>query len=268
MAATADNPAARLLGVLEKLKELQPNTPARDAMIQVISPHTSDSAVLARRVGLLISLPDQTMAQVEAIEEIVSRELLLRWHAPVSKAFHELLFFGGGIGQITNNYGDGDLAALQICADLLHRNRREIILSNEQLRNIEDLVRELYETLQLDSHIDPGLHSILLRHVRAMQQAIEDIPLLGTSGLELVAAQTYGDLTLRRDQVVKGEKSTATWQKLTAVLGAITAALSFGITAIQAIEAPSTPPPAQNTTVVIEAPVIPPLPSASNGPRP
>ncbi|MBO0801254.1 MAG: hypothetical protein J2P31_20740 [Blastocatellia bacterium] len=269
MATVLDNPAGRLHSILQKLKSAGANTSTRAALQQVISPNSEDPAALARQIGILISLPDQVVSEINAMEEMISHEILFRWHDPVTLALNDLLFHSGTIGQITGRYGPGELVSLEACSDLLHRHRREASLSEVQLKHIEELLDELHAAVRQDSHMDLKLRGILLNHIHAMEQAIEDMPLVGTQGLEQAVASVQGHLVMRKDLLAKQDGSSATWQKLTALLSVITAALSLGSTAIQAIEQKPSSPPSQNITVITGSPGLKfDPPRAISGPQP
>lgn len=243
MAMVLDNPAARLHTVLQALNTVPPNTASHNALAQALMADTGDHADFARRISVLLSLPDQVVTEINQVDEILSRDILLRWYEPVSNALKSSLFFTGPVGQITQRYNEGDLVALHMCSDVLHRHRREALLSDAELDRITKLIDDLRETLLRGEHINSELRDVLLFHVHAMQQAIHDMPLRGTVGLQHAAAQTWGMMAFRPDLVAKQEKNADVWQKLTAVLGAVAAALSFGTATLQALEAPPAPPP-------------------------
>lgn len=241
--------------MLERLRTFPPNTPISGAVSQALEANREDPGDLPHRLSLLFLLPAEVTQEIEATHEVVSREMLLGWRNPVNKALGSILFSSATINQVYQHYGDGDLMALRVCADILHRHRREQSLAEDQLDRISGMINDLLDTLRADGDLDPALREVLLAHAQAMIRAVYDLPLRGTRGLQEAAAQTCGILILRPDLTVRHDSSPKTWQKVVALLSALAAIFGFGTAIIQAIETASPSASHQDVVVVENTPV-------------
>jgi hypothetical protein len=251
--AEFDNPAGRLYAILTRFKELPPNESIREALTNVLArDNPGDVAYLMERLSILLDLPTKTVNELAQLDEIISRDLLLRWVPAVEKAFESIAFSTAAISSVTERYNEGDLASLAVCSDLLHRHLADPGLPEGQLDEFKERVIELIELVEMDEEIDRDLRKLLLHHLRAIRQAILEAAFWGILPVRSAVAETIGDLFLSPQLVARKETSPRTWEKVAAFLAAATAALSFGTATLQAIEGPA---PSPSIEVVVEEPI-------------
>jgi hypothetical protein len=245
-----DNPAVRLELILEQLKEYDGDAPIRDVLMDVLQADPEDPSDLARRIALLLALPNETRDAIHELVEIIDRNILLAWYEPVSRGLSNLTFMAVKIGQVTEHFGDKEFVLLRVCSDLLRRNNPEIFLPNEQITEIRDLLNQLRGALLTDKGMDAELRNFLLEHAQEMSRALDYDFLCGSAGIRRAYAGTVGSLILAPKLIVRHETSPKTWEKVTAILNAIGAALMFGTAGLQAIEGSpvTTPSPVSKLT--------------------
>jgi hypothetical protein len=173
---------------------------------------------------------------------------LMRWYPDVIQGLKMLSLPDTELGKLKTQIGSDDLEALEECSDLLHRHHPEPTLSDDKLISVGKMVRDLLNLLEKDKVLDVELRSLLLTHAQAMEAALSEADVRGAAGIQKALAETLGSLYLNWPLLARRDSSPDTWQKITVILGAIAAALSFGTAAFQALEAPSTssPPTIEN----------------------
>jgi|SRR5579859_2469247 len=245
-----DNPAARLLTILHKIQEYPTNTPMVQVLPSVL--HVATQSALVRRIADLLDLPDLIREDVDKLDEIVSKSLLLQWTPAIEKALNSIVFQPLSLDQFRGLYTGADLTSLAFCSDLLHRHLPEQSLPSDELNGYAIRVGELLEEIEQDEQIDRELKEFLLKHLRSIRRALDGAATWGTKQVRVAVAGTIGDIILSPQIVTKSNNSPETWTKVISVLNVIAAALSFGTASLQAIEASAPSQPKTEVVVVTE----------------
>ncbi|WP_214107831.1 hypothetical protein [Acrocarpospora catenulata] len=236
MSRYLDNPAGRLQAMLSDLREIGPNTPVRHAWAKVLGIRADDLPEFVRRFGLLVSLPGQIRAEVDALED-VDPDMLLRHLPDVEAALEESLASpNAALGNVFAKYDSTALFALEACSDYLHRRRAESVISDDGLKEIVEKTRELIDYV-LQSDIPDDLKTFLLTRLREIEQAVQDIQIRGTQALVDVLERTAGALAMRPGLYERLKVQEPVWSMFAAVLSIIASIAQ--VTAIMLTPGPS-----------------------------
>jgi hypothetical protein len=178
---------------------------------------------------------------------------LLRWYPSVVNAMAGLSSRSANFEKTVGHIRSDTFTALRDCHNLLHIHRPEPHISGEVLDELKSLVNELLNVLSGDTDLDAKLRDLLLAQARKMDRAIRTAQTRGTAELRETLAETLGSLYLNAEIITPRNSNSATWQKVTAILGAIAAALSLSTAAIQALEG-RRPTPAIKNVVIVKSP--------------
>lgn len=250
-----DNPAGRLHWILTTMRRVPSNQPLHQTLGDILSPNNPSVAHVMESIAKLAALPDQVRLEVGTLPESgVNKDRLLDWGDSVNAAIGTLR---GGLHSATSgfttHYNDGDLKSLAFCSDELRRHKPETQLEEDRLEDIRVKLAELQQILTDSSDLDPGLADLLRSHIRAMGQALDEAQLWGAGPFRAAVAETLGDMLLSPLLIARAKSDApSTWIKISAILTAVSAALSFGTAAIQAIEAASASAPAVKVEIVTD----------------
>ncbi len=230
------NPAGRLHYLLSQISQQSVNHSVVDAWAEILST-AGDWSELLRLYGLVASLPRDIEAAVSLIDpERNNVELALKWQAPVSKAFEIDFARQVAISEFTKHYDSSTLAYLEFCDDLLYRHDPGKYIPPDELARIAGKIAELEADLDADAGLEPKLRAFLLDHSRAMSQAIRDVPVKGTAGLERALAAGIGDIYgLHKDKAQRLPPNRR--EAFLGILAAIGAVLTVGETVLALEEA-------------------------------
>ena len=160
---------------------------------------------LLRTYALVIDLPDEIEAEISKVKpETFNYSLAMRWREKIASAFEVDFSSAVPIDQFRGRYDGETLAHLEWCDDLLRRSLPgRSAPQQSDLERITALVTELERDLSGAPDLDPELRAFLLRHARAMAQAVSDVPVRGTAGLQEALDQALGDIYIRRPHLME-----------------------------------------------------------------
>jgi hypothetical protein len=260
--------AGRLRRLLSEIRQQPPSQNIVQTWGEVIRIPANRRAELFRTYSFVIALPDEIAAEVRKVDqERYNIALAMRWRDKVIHAF-EVDFSGAvPVPHFTERYDGETLAHLEWCDDLLRRGLPGRSAPQQtDLERITALVTELEQDLSNDPEIDPELHAFLLQHAQAMAQAVRDVPVRGTAGLEEAVDQAMGDFYIRRPHLA-ARADPARAQMFLAVISAILLALQCALTSVQiAYASDGTSPP--HVTIEIEGTCLPAVPALAASPSP
>ena len=261
-----DNPAGWLLSnlkylvsegkeVLSSKSDITVSIALRQLSEALTGKKSANDRELANYVLELSRLPVEAREEIYALRPLLTEAIIdhmMRWYPNVILALSVLVSPSSKFNTFVTRIKPDVLTALEECSELLHIHRSQPTLKESDLARLRGQVNELLKMLEADTVIDPELRNLLLRHTRAMEIALINARLMGTPVVEAALAETIGTLYLNWQIIAKWDTSPNTWQKVTAVLSAIAAALSLGTAAIQALEPqpPASRPAIENVIIV------------------
>lgn len=192
--ADYDDPAQRLLALLQEARKFDDNPSAYEAWCRLFRIRPDDEAGFYHHLGRVYALPLLIRKKIEHIRDIRS-EAYLYWIPMLSEALRGCRLEGNW-NDFLKRISDAVLAGLEICSDTLRRNCPERTLSNDQLEVLLRDVRGLVDEV-VASDIAETLKQYMLKHLDMVERAIQDHRLHGTEPLENAVAAVVGSVFLR-----------------------------------------------------------------------
>lgn len=222
--ARTNNPAGRLHELLVAARAVSPQKGMKAIWMEVLE--ADGDATLLRRLGQVYTLPGDIRSQVKAHPE-ENEELLLRPLVKVEAGLQ--LPFGAKGQQLRQTVDDAALIGLEWTSERLSQVRGEPAVAEDDLKQLQVLVQELFEEV-LRAEIDDELRTFLLRHLQTMEAAIEEVRICGVSAIRDVVEATVGGIGLR--MMSRGDESSDEGNRLRTKLARVAAraALLVGLT--------------------------------------
>uniref|UniRef100_Q47D46 Uncharacterized protein n=1 Tax=Dechloromonas aromatica (strain RCB) TaxID=159087 RepID=Q47D46_DECAR len=221
-----DNPAARLLAILEEGQQKDANQNCRQTWNELLKTG-NDHAVLMSRLGHLFALPEQI---TQAIDDNfpTHRKNCTHWESQVRNAFYAQVLNGNWssfIGQIDSH----TISYLGFTAELLQTKANTKSIADDQILEVRAKIDELYQEV-LTSNIPSEVKTYLTRYLRKILNSIDEyfltgaLPILEATGTLL--GHAFVDENYR--SFLKNEKlGNRIFECLTAMANVITVAVGL-----------------------------------------
>jgi hypothetical protein len=208
-----DNPAQRLLTILEKARPLK-NQQIQKIWADVFGIENMDAPTCYRILGHLNDLVDSVEMRVKQIEGL-NHELYLR-DLPTIRAIL-------CPDSITRNWHDikrpldtGVLTGLEFCANELCNIHHEDDVSEDELAAIKEEFSKIVDQVS-KADLDPNLKLILYDLLTSALLAIDQYAILGNDGLKRSIAYTLGVLTLHKKDFIDAKEKTIVQHTMQAI---------------------------------------------------
>ena len=155
-----DNPAARLLNVLEEGKKMPDNANCRGVWEKLLGVTQGDRALLIGRMGKLMALATDIVEQLNKIDDIDVKHYL-HWAKPLDKAFSNN-DLNGTWGTFIQLIDDHVINYLSITSNFLSLSMPEQILSDSNLDDILNNARALIDNVK-DSDLPKGVKEYMIK---------------------------------------------------------------------------------------------------------
>lgn len=171
-----DNPAARLLAILQEGRTIAHDSSCRRAWEKILNVQKGDAAMLARRLGKVMSLPQEIIELT--IESYPGRASTWgHWSSQVNSAF-----FSQNLSSNWQSFiqyiDDHTVNYLQLSADLLESKSRLTKIDQDGLQSIRTTINELVEIV-ISSEVDNDLKKYVVHHLRAILAAVDEYQITG-----------------------------------------------------------------------------------------
>ncbi len=170
-----DNPAARLLSIIERGKQIAPNEVCRNAWQQILSV-SNNNPLLMSRLGKAMELPELTIA---ALQEMCPDEgnTWSHWESQVNHAFMSQNL-NAGWDSFINAIDQHSVTNLRLAAGLLQAKSNTKILADSDMENVKSQLTALYEEI-INSAFDEDVKKYIARYVRKIIIAIDEYKITG-----------------------------------------------------------------------------------------
>jgi len=222
-----DNPAARLLNIIEKGLEHKNEENCRDVWCSLLDTKLGDNATLMGRIGKVMSLSTDIMESLNNIG-VVKVERYLHWVAPIENAFISNNLngswqgFKGQINQHVINY-------LSMTSDLLSHKRPESVLEESTLGSILNNARALIDEVR-ESELPDKVKEFMIKQLYKVCLSVEEHVINGTESVSNAVETAFGYGVLH-SEVVELAKTDPTakkfWQNMANI--ALVVSISTGI---------------------------------------
>jgi hypothetical protein len=172
-----------------------------DAWRQLLDVPGADVSTLLRRVAAVLEIPARLSSQVQTVaaREGYDPNVFLGWRDAVEKAFSTVNFASHWEHVVTHISGE-TLVTLQFCDQLLQRSSPEPVLTDEQVQSIRQQV-ELLQDEVTQSAVRERVKGIILHHLDAILNALDDYQVLGVEPLADAAKAAAGTLIVNRVEI-------------------------------------------------------------------
>ncbi|MDY7070522.1 hypothetical protein PshuTeo2_05440 [Pseudomonas hunanensis] len=212
---TNDNPAARMLAILQSIHDIPGNKPCKAAWSSAFRIDAGDDSSLMIRLSQLMSMSvDAVLLMNERFPAL--RDQTTQWHIQLITALTSQQL-AGSIQTFTNGYTRKHNDFLKVIDQMIGISApAEIDLSliNEFREGISNLINET-----LESQLEPKAKSYLVKALRRILAALDDYRLTGVvpvvESIELVAGHMF------TDSQFKNSMSSDFGNRVFSVIGAI-----------------------------------------------
>lgn len=221
----SDNPAGRLVAILEHARKQSGNKKSRDVWGEVFGVEPKDTANLLYMYAQLIQLIRTAKDAVEQVDD-VDHSIYLKPFSKLERVFAKANLEGGWQGT-RNEIDDATVVALQFCADMLSRERGEGEIDEELLTELSEGVSELLEMV-MASDLPDSLRIVLVENLEAVRRAILEYRLRGAEGLRRALETAIGSL-IRHSEEMKKYKEKPSVKRYIEILGRLNEVVAVGL---------------------------------------
>lgn len=222
-----DNPAGRLLNILEKGKEIPISTPCKVAWGKLLDVKGDNLALLMSRLGKVMELPDQIINQIKS-HYPNQNNTHQHWSQKINHAFASQNLNGSWkefyahIDAHTINY-------LSMSVDLLDMKDNTEILSAEKLSEIYNSVNSILVDV-LDSDLELEVKKYIVKYLRKIIISIEEYKISGATPIIECVEGALGHAFVDenyRNSIQKTEIGKQLITVLTSVASVVTVAIGL-----------------------------------------
>jgi hypothetical protein len=222
-----DNPAARLLAILQNGKRFDRSTMNCRTVWTEILESNGNEALLMSRLGKVMELPQ---AAVTALQELYPTEdaTWTHWQGQVISGFASQQLHAAWQTFI-DHIDDHTITYLKLSATLLQQRTTTKTLASDELRAIRDNLSDIVDDL-VDSDQPEELKKYLVRHLRKILVSIDEYRLTGALPLLDSLESTLGHAALDRSYskfLTDHELGKRVLDNLYAMANVITVAVGF-----------------------------------------
>ncbi len=222
-----DNPAARLLAILEKGLEHRNEANCRMVWCQLLQVERTDHATLMGRIGKVMALSIDIVESLNAIGDI-KVERYLHWVKPIENAFIKNDLngqWGGFRGQINDHV----INYLSMTSDLLSHKQPEPVLPKSSLDSILSDARGLIDEVR-DSDIPTQVKNFMIKQLHKVCLAVEEHSISGSESVSSTVESAFGYGVLHAEAVELAKTNTTAkkfWQSIANI--ALVVSISTGV---------------------------------------
>lgn len=222
-----NNPAARLLNILEKGKELAPDTSCRKAWCSILSVDIKDKAILMGRLGHVMALPAEILARLKSIDGI-KVDRYTHWHLPIDSAFSRNNLQGKW-SEFNNHIDTHVINYLSMTADLLSIKTPDPTIPSASLESILSNSRNLIEEVKA-SDIPPKTKDFMIKQLYKVCLAVEEYEINGAETISSAVESAFGYGVLNGEAVELAKTNPLSkkfWQQMANI--ALIISISTGV---------------------------------------
>lgn len=202
-----DNPAQRLLEILESGKRSNNQENCRDVWRRILVVTGSDEQTLITRLAKVMQLPAR-ISQVMNDHFPAPRWKSTHWQQQIDKAFYSQEL--NGIWQKFNSHIDAQtLSELGLLSMTFETRGAHSSFNSDHVETLLLRIRELHEEIR-NSELSVSMKSILLRQLYKIQEALESYSISGIEPVMDAVQSTLGLAVIDaeyREEISKGAES-------------------------------------------------------------
>jgi len=229
---TTNNPAGRLHALLSKGQSM-PNAPASESWAELLGVENGNHSLLLRRVGQVMSLPSTTKEAILGLGDH-NPEIYLKW-LPVAEQTFGLLNFQMQWKQFIERFTPETMYGIEVCSDILSKNRPEKIADDKLLSDLLGKIDELLSELE-GAELKTDVWLFIYDHLLSIKEAIEEYPIQGIKPLEAGFEKTVGCVVLSPGIYYEAQQSPVEsnyWEKFWTITGRLALVVTVAVGSIQ-----------------------------------
>tara|TARA_R100000655_G_scaffold65413_1_gene103872 strand:- start:1145 stop:1915 length:771 start_codon:yes stop_codon:yes gene_type:complete len=222
-----DNPAARLLSILERGGQISDGRSCRDAWCELLDVRKGDHAVLMGRIGRVMALSTDIIERLEGIGGI-KVDRYMHWVKPLENAFlknnlnGQWKDFKSQINPHVINY-------LSMTSDLFSHKCPEPVISESHLDSIINSARSLIDEVR-KADLPEDIKEFMIRHLYKVSVAVEEYIIRGAESVSSVIESAFGHGVLHGESVELAKTNSVVkkfWQSMANI--AMVVSISTGV---------------------------------------
>lgn len=222
-----NNPAARLLSILEKGLTKSPTGKCRSTWAGLLGVDPRNKALLMGRLGKVMALSTDIIECLNKIDGL-KVERYLDWVGPLDTAFSKNNL-NGNWQEFIAHINSYVINCLTMTSDLLSHKMPEPILSDSNLDNILNDARKLIDEVK-GSDLPEKVKEYMVKQLHKICLSVEEYQITGAESISEVIESTFGHGVLYNESVVVSEKNSAAkkfWQYMANT--ALIVSISIGV---------------------------------------
>jgi len=222
-----DNPAERLLSILENGKGIVDTTNCRQAWHKLLILKSPTESELMSRLGRVMDLPHQIVQLLDSIGEN-DDSMNKHWITKVSAGFMQQNL--NSAWSTFNTHIDAhSISYLKMCSKLLRAHSKIKGLTEDELDKIREQLQELIQSVE-SSDIDPSVKEYLFRSLKRIIISIDEYFITGVTPLIDSIETTFGHAVANsdfRDAMKKSDIGEDFWDALFKVSSVVSLSVGF-----------------------------------------
>lgn len=235
-----DNPAGRLLNIIERGKQIKPHESCRNAWSILLAVEPNDHSQMMIRMGRVMALPAQTVEVLKSDFPVLFESGNHRHIAACfGKGFSNQKMDGVWESFIAHIDGHA-ISGLQLMAHLFESSRPSKLMSSDDALEIRTQTEVLINSV-LSGNFPPALKKFLIEKLKAVLDALDTYYISGAEPVLNAVAATIGAAYLNPEYraAVKTEDGSEFASSLANLANAVTvatAAVQVGISTVPLLE--------------------------------
>lgn len=206
MEMIANNPAGRLLEIVEQGRKISDNTNALAAWSELLNiPVPQEISLILKRISDFYTLSDEIARLVGNIKGI-DESLYLQWRTKAKPAFQNINFQAKWLTVFKSRFDDSVVYGLRFCNDLLAKQRPEKSVAITSVKDIAGKVSELIEEIEQES-LDEETKGYIKERLIDISEALNSSRILGIKPIEKELNITIGSLAINNNYKLQSEGS-------------------------------------------------------------
>lgn len=202
-----DNPAGRLLLVLQKSQKIDNEKKTNQAFAEIFDVDPKDRSEILHKLGLVNQLPYKIRKQVLSLE--INHNLFLKNLNKVEAAFSNINF-AANWKRFKDSIDGETLLSLEHCSEVLSNELEEKDLDENDIESLKDKVNEFKDELS-NYQIDPVLSRLIFEKLNDIERAIFDYRLSGTVLIQKEVDAAITNALMRVDLLEKDKETSKKW---------------------------------------------------------
>ena len=194
-----DNPAKRLLQILEKAQKVDENKSMGDAFAEIFDNDPNQRSEILRNLGELQKLPLSIRSEVQSIKK--DHSIYLDKINRIEKALSKINF-GAKWRNFQQGIDEATITQLTFCSELLSNNSKFKHLEKKDLNKLKEKVQSFKNELS-GFDIDTDLNQLIFEKLNDIERAIFDYQLTGSALIQKEVESAMGQIVLHPALVEK-----------------------------------------------------------------